>query len=707
MGLARWEDLTNQQTRFLAFDSTKLYRKSTTTESFDSGTSGTFGTRLTSWANYRGKLYLMFDNGGGSPSAAAVYDGTNISPAPFNTTLYSRGVVSYIDRLFFLYPRLQIVNHGDGNLFNYTSSVYDFAAAGGWTLSNITASNIVTNGVTVCRLYPTSTTASTAQLVQTIGVFTYTGLAGPIPAITPFDATRYVVWRCDVRNGHATYDMPLTLEWSLVTSWEGTKAYVIGDLISDGTYLQRCTAAGTSGGIAPAWATTVGAVTADAGTLRWTNEGLDVIGSTPYILPNATAAPEWTTLFVTANVPQCTNNAYISPRLKMFNAAIPTITLAPIEISLRDGLADGDPAKRNYGQQFTTGDYFYPFVNTESTASATVNIEDLVWSETAQPNRIRAANTYKLREVAGLLTGGTVLKGRLVTFKRTGFWIFKGTEDPDNPVLPETPARVGIGSLSPVSLDVLDDELFWIAENECYRMKLGSEPVPFCGDSMREEIMSRGVNWVESQSTYNLPILSIDSKNSEVYVYTQKGKLYIYNLASEAWSVCDIQSREVAGMLFNPVTGKMQISLGGKGLIRLDDTVTSKDTIDNTATQYPVSKDITLRPFELTYPRAELCLHDVGVYHLVTASQSAEVLYCYTSVDRGATFSRFVEVRFDTAVPRIPFSMYQFGLTVLPKISHVGSAGRAAWSLSKAEALVELLTGEWPWIQPTQIAASL
>jgi hypothetical protein len=53
-------------------------------------------------------------------------------------------------------------------------------------------------------------------------------------------------------------------------AWNALTAWVVGNLIVDGTgNLQRCTTAGTSAASVPAWATTIGATTAD-GTAVWT-----------------------------------------------------------------------------------------------------------------------------------------------------------------------------------------------------------------------------------------------------------------------------------------------------------------------------------------------------------------------------------------------------------------------------------------------------
>ena len=53
--------------------------------------------------------------------------------------------------------------------------------------------------------------------------------------------------------------------------WAATHAYSVGNVIVDSnSNIQRCTTSGTSGGSAPAWATTIGAHTNDSAPLVWT-----------------------------------------------------------------------------------------------------------------------------------------------------------------------------------------------------------------------------------------------------------------------------------------------------------------------------------------------------------------------------------------------------------------------------------------------------
>jgi hypothetical protein len=467
--------------------------------------------------------------------------------------------------------------------------------------------------------------------------------------------------------------------------------------------------------------------------VTFVNEGPDVIGSLEgTVFAAAEGSPSaWQTFYVEAQLPLASvgpasnNPAYlVVPTLKFYNSTQSSLTtIVPIDVSFRDGLPDGDARKQNFGLQMTLGSFRYPFINTETALTATVNLESVIWSETSDPKTIRASNTFEPKEAAGLPTAACVLSGRYIMFKRRAFWVFKGTSDPDNPILPESPATMTDGCLGPRALAVMDDEAYFIGENGVYRFRIGGYPQDICGEGMFETIMARGANWVENQSTYNMPLIAIDRKYREVWVYTQKGTLFCYHMADSnapsaasalfqqsgkgAWTQHDVGGAEVAAMAYNPITQEMEFSFGGHGLARLDPSVTAQDTIDNTGTLYPVTKDIILKPFELYAPRYELCLHDIGIYHLANYTQAGEALWAYISFDRGATYPKFNEVRFDQTKPRIPISIFEAGLSVQVKLSHIGSAGESAWCVSRAESTMELMGGEWPLSRPTQLGSNL
>lgn len=721
-GLMRWEDLANQQTRFLALDTLRnLYMKAATGETWGAAITGTLtASRVTDYANYRGKVYYMLDDGAGNPAAAAVFDSTTISAAPFNSVIVSRTITPFVDRLILGAPLLTTTN-----ILSITASPtvtlpsYALDNATYWTPTNVTVTSTTESGETIVRLTPSSTGASACQITTTAAITASKILA------SPDDLT--AVGTIFLRNNSAV-DFPITLELyfassALITYPGGSvpQNSLFATTVGGVVYIYEATTGGTVGAAPPAFGAGVGSITAD-NTVRWTNIGTDILGQHQDV---CAANGQWQRYDVSMLVNKTHSTLKIGMRLKFYNdAQTALVTLGTVDATLRDGLTDGDARKANYGWQITAGDRFFPFFNAESTNITTSMLNSWIWSETTQPKVFRGANSFEPQEAAGLPTAACVLSGRFIGFKRRAFWVFKGTSDPDNPLLPESPATMADGCLGPRAVAVFADEAFFIGENEVYSFRVGGYPRPLAGDAMFETIMERGANWVENQPVYNMPLIAIDRAYGEVWVYTQKGKLFCYHMPESSspsaasalfsgspnkgsWTTHDVAGAEVAAMAFNPITQEMEFSFGGHGLARLDPSVTAKDTIDDTGTLYAVTKEIILKPFELYSPRYELCLHDIGIYHLATYTQAGEALYAYISFDRGATYPRFNEVRFDPTNPRIPISIFQAGLSVQLKLSHVGSAGEAAWCVSRGEATMELMSGEWPLSRPAQIASTL
>lgn len=694
-GFAIWQDLANELQKTVATCSAdnKLYTKNANGQGYGTGLAGlTASARLTAYTNFLGKLYMAFDNGAGVPASMSVYDGTVLSAAPFNSTINCRSIAAFVDRLFLVYPKVSVFNaflNSTG-----TAAAYDLTT-GYWALTNITANNVTANGKTVCRLYPTSTTASSFRYNSTAAGFS----AGAL-GVQQNAATREVLWRAAFRNLHASYQMPITLEWTIVNSWIAATAYAVGEIVSDGTYQHRCTTAGVSGGGAPAWAVTVGGTTVD-NTVTWTNAGSDIIASLESYIPTATEADGLTPFWVPATVPDAPATVYVQVRCKFFNSATPTITLAPIDVSLKDGIADGNPRKANAGQQVTTGDFFFPFFNQESSMSAAVAIDAVIYSEIENAKQILARNTYPLSEIAGIATAAIVSNGRLVVFKRSGMWIFKGVVDPYEPILPESPA-IQVGCLGPRALDCSrDNVLYWIGEGHIYKMAVGSDPGPTEIDSpgMFEEIMARGSGWVETQSTYNLPLLAIDHANKDVWVYAQKGRIHVYSIQSGLWSYFDTNptatSAEVRAMIFDPASNRMLVSYGGAAATRFDETSDAQDSIvTGGGTAWDIRNDVVPKPFELFAARYEATLLEVGLFHLATLqSGSLSIRYSY---DRGVTYATPDGYPVTTWIgnPRIRLPLAATGESVTIKISRTGAGGSRNWSISKADAVLRVHRGE-------------
>lgn len=702
-GLARWEDLTNQRTTTVAMDATKLYKKPTTGTGWDAGTAGTIGTRLTDFANFMGKLYVMFDNGSGVPNGALVFDGTNISSTPFNSPIFGRTITPFIERVFIAYPRVTV------SPLTPNTDAYDWTNTARWVTTNVNISNVtLSTGVTVCRLSPTSTATSGCS------VRSRASAAAPESGILSLSAATtdtFVVWRGDFRGVDSLYDVPVTVELVLWTFKQSTQAYNVGDLLAataaDGnSYRYRVTVAGTTG-VGVVLGSTIGGTTVD-GTVTWLNQGSNVVAAVETTIPNISSTPDGVTVFVLASIPAHTNTTTLTPRLKFYNTLNPALTtLAPIDISLKDGIADGDLRKANRGQQWTLGDTDFPFFNCETATSATVDLDQIIFSEINQPKRILAKNYVTLPEVAGLPTAAAVVGGRYIVFKRRGMWQFMRTSDPNIPILPERPAVIGMGCLGPRALDTWMDELFWIGEDEIYRMRIGEDPKPICGPGMREAILTQGSAWCESQSSGKMPLLAIDPKNKEVWVYTQLAKLFVYNLETERWSTVifldGVSPIAIRSLLFDTIGRRMLLSMEvNNGVHRLDESSSANDALTSSGTLLPpVVNTITFKTIEAFVPeRFELQLEGVDVYHNATATPTAgDIITLLCSLDRGVTFTVVNGPNaLDTSDALIPLPLVTMGHSITLKLTREGSGGAAKWSISKAMARVKVLSGEYYYV---------
>jgi hypothetical protein len=287
-------------------------------------------------------------------------------------------------------------------------------------------------------------------------------------------------------------------------------------------------------------------------------------------------------------------------------------------------------------------------------------------------------------------------------------WIFKGNADIFEPVLPESSA-LQVGCIGPLALACSrDNVLYWIGENHVYKMAVGTDPGPTEIDSpgMYEEIFARGSNWVENQATYNMPILAIDHANKDVWIYTQKGKIYVYSIRSGLWSYLDTNPTgtpaEVAAMIFDPVSNRMLVSFGGQSATRFDETSDLQDSIlTGGATPWNIANQIIPKPFELFSARYEATLLEVGLFHLATIQNgSLNLEYSY---DRGVTWNSIAGYPVTSWLgnPRIRLPIAATGESVTIRLSRTGAGGARNFAISKADAVLRVHRGESPKVNAT------
>lgn len=674
------------------------------------GTGSIYNRAVDDSSMYGASLYLVGYNSVTSRYVVSAFNGVTVDESPlgerFTYSLAPRTLCSYIGRLFVGAPVL-VVSPVD---FSYDLS--------GWTLANCSTNSAADGSRTVQTLTPTATTGATISL-NTVVDSRFT--------------VRDVVWQFQIAAMHPTYRIPLTLKFRYIRGRLPNTAYTLADVVTPDTgpngFRYRYTTAGTSSAGSPVYPTTIGATVAD-GTAVLTCESTDVLSSSEIFAPSLSDTDKFQSFTLATRIPDQPVTA--PPQVQItrqvdFGHGGAAVTLASIKISSKDGLDDTNPSKENHGQQLTVGSFAYPFFNIEDSAEATIDHGDYIyWTEpfgTTAP----AQNSYRLSEHPGRVTVLREIHGRLVVFKRNAYWIFESTENPDIPVLPVGRARVGIGCLHPRAIDSFENVAYFIGDNEIYRWKDGSEPEPICGDGMRDEIMSKSsASWVESQSQPSRPLLCIDQKERFVWVYTQKGKLYCFDIDNESWSVHDAGGgatttnvgSEIVDMAFNSTTGKVYVSFlnapagfGTAGLSRLDASVSpAEDQISSSGT-LPVHAEIWPRPIELSGPRYDIRIDQMRFHHAITADQTGQTTTAYVSFDQGITFPKSNQI---TVSPLsageytpVTIPLWQSWGTLQLRLLHSGKGQAASFNVSTMEADVKVLRGEYPKSVPTAGSASL
>lgn len=710
-GLAKWYDDATDAQRVIALAAdasinVKDASGETYTVDADTVVGGGALTYIRDSASYRGRLYTLLTSVGGVMAGIRYF--CSYSGAGFDQIELDREDVLAIepDSIAVFKERMMyggVMLAVDDLLRNSNVDMpYDPSL---WTAANVNTSSLTVGAGTLYRATPSNTTTAS--------------LTGPT-INTSGGAT--VTFRAMLRGVHQTYTMPVTLSLKYVPAdWAAGTTYVANDFVGPGNgYVYRCTVGGSSHAVTePTWPTTIGGTVTD-NTVTWKCEATDVPVSSKVYIPSATDSDEFLAFYVTGK-----NLVTKVAPVITFGHDGAAITLASVDFGFKDGLANGDPRKENHGQQVTLGPFCYPFANEDnSSGNYDADFRDhIFWSEVGLPENIEAANYYKISEIPGPITVIRALGGKLVAFKRRAFWIFGATNDPDNPILPEGDARVGIGCVNPKAIDIFEDAAYFIGENEIYRMTLGDAPEPLCGEGMRDEIMNKASGaWVETLSqtadgqAAQRPLLAIDQNKRRMWVYTQKGKLYCYDLDAKVWSVHDAGGTassntgyQVTDMLYCGNTGSLYVAFYSSsdatiGLARLDETQTgAEDTLAASGT-LPVYKDIWLRPVEVD-SREDVCLEQLDIYHKITASQTSQTLTAYHSFDHGANFSTFETL---TVSPvsggeydpiQIPY--YQSGGTILPRILHSGKGGAENFNISRIVATVEVLSGDGAYPQET------
>jgi hypothetical protein len=725
-GLGLWYDELNRMARLVAADvnsgTYKFYAKGTSGETWSeiaSNSSGIFVTTILDQVSYRGSWFASVPTviGGSSPAFVNSYDGTtfklgdSLPFAPYSMTVFK-------ERMVYGGVRFSGTNLVDD------IDVYAYDAINKWTRTTTEATEITGNGTTTYRITPTATTGSEVSLLVPSGVANYFG---------SLQEDTYT-FLCELGAVSESYDMPVTVQVKYASARANLTEYAIGQIVVPATpngLRYRCTVAGTSDAAPPVYPTALTSPYVTDGTVTWMLDGSDVANKKETKILAVSKLAGWTPTYVTVTIP---NGADTDLRLviKFGTTATPTITLAPLDFAFLDGLPEDDPRKRNHGQQFTPGDFTFPFFSNETTDPFVIDQPDHVYlSEPLQPRTFKASRNYRLTERPGAITAARAVGEKLALCKAGARWLFGATESPSIPILPEGSAQFDSGPLNPKAGEVGPDGAFYyVGDTGVFRWDVvRNNTTELCGDAMRDEIMNKNAaSWCESQpAPANRALLAIDQRNREMYVYTQKGKWYVKSLDAPpgaGWVTHDAGGGDsvnpvgyqICDMAYNPTTGNMYFAFttaaaGTAGLARLDPTVTPAQDSISTSGTLPVWAEIWPRPIEAMTPSVDVQVNTIRFYHKVTESQAGQTMRGDISFDQGVSFTK--SLTFDLAplstggfVP-LEFPTFQAWNTIQTRLVHSGEGGAGNFAVSRIEADIMVLRGYYPKSAITSGASTL
>lgn len=710
-GFALWDDLTNGVQRLIAVrnntaSASDLYMKSATTETWSGATNfASSGGSLSDFTNYRGTLYFTLTSTLGqlqNPGGLYAWDGVSIKQSPLGgETLYSRTVTSFIDRLFLGNVRASVVNQlGTTNAYNPTA----------WTAVNTTTTTITQGATVIGRITPTNTTTASIRIADQYTV-----------AASANDT--HLVYRLDLRNTSASYAVPFTADIYFSQPWVTLTAYAAGAIRVPTTlngFRYRVTVAGTAAAGEPVWPTTVGTTVAD-GTVTWVCEGSDSVAALQAFLPSLSDDGSFTSYWVEGAVPANPASTKVGCRIKFGNDSITTIALTPIDIAQKDGVTDGSPYKKCFGQQLTVGRFQYPFFNQESSGTAIQALtESLYWTETGDPTNLRGSNFYRLQESPGDVTAAATVGSRYVVFKDRGMWVFSGTADPDDPIVLEN-YYGNVGCIGPRHVIVYSGVLYFVSKYEVYRWTPGRDPAPLAGAAMQSFIFtdpSYGMTFTKASLGYCL----VDEKRRDLRFSNGNVYEYVYNLDRECWSISfwkiGILTVTPSLQIFYPRTSALYATTpaGLTSIYRVDETSSAADADSAT----PCRAVLTLRPLDVS-PGSEVLLEELAIRHSCSADQTGSTFTVGVALDDVASFSKTNQVTISPAVDgwtgggldsfpsgRISVPLFQTGQRMTLQLVHSGNAGIKTFALAPiVEVTLQNKRDNWQLVNPTAGSANL
>ncbi len=425
-------------------------------------------------------------------------------------------------------------------------------------------------------------------------------------------------------------------------------------------------------------------------------------------VPSRTVTPEWTTYTFQTQLP-ATTEIYV--KYKAGNTSVATSPLKSFDVA--DFQVAGPLAR---GIQVTVGRYAYQYRTVDPAAQLIrddAHPNRVIWCEADDPTEWRAANYIDLTESPGPVRVIRKGSGRLMVYKDNAIWVYRGVANPDLPLQRERVLQ-NIGCGQPRAIDRFEDHHFFIdaIRGEVYRWDISGEPVPLCGDRMREYMFA-------ASGLVTTPVLQVDSDNREVWVYTQTGVVFVYNLVLQSWTRHDIRTVGGTAATINDLIymkaesetrRAMWASINGTPAQVVKLTVgQTQDVVQGTTTSPTASYEF--------HPMAQHATDDVTVEslaidHQITGSQTGSTTKASVSRDGGATFPDAITV---TLAPlatagvskRMQVPVWQTSQDVVVKVEHTGLAGPEYFNFTGGDTTVNSRGRGTQKTNPTPVSSTL
>lgn len=509
----------------------------------------------------------------------------------------------------------------------------------------------------------------------------------------------------DLLNTDPVNEMPITIEAFLSNpAIERSTSYTVG-FIAIATsesewYTFICTTAGVTAATAPSYAVAVGATVTD-GAAVFRNMGKSVIGSFEVMLPTAASAnAAWQqAAFSVTYTPPGGETAMLGIRYRFGTSTAATWPTSLVQIGNKDGKAHGDPTKENRGVQVTAGTLSAPFVQSDTSyTELQSDTDDSIWWTEPDSFEIFSLNFAKLSQIPGEITAICCpIAGRMIIYKASMAVVYQLGTDVNLPFIEER-ALIEYGCGNTRAWDVFEDTVYTVSpiQSEVFSFDGSGMPVPLCGPGMRDAVFGKTTNAVAVTEQR----LGIDREKRELYVYTQKNQVFVYNLDTKMWSIRTLYIQGQEMMRVGDLAwayDKFTMVSSPSGLLLRDSSENVGTDSDSTGTENSVPMEYWL-PM-LAGPGELWALIEKFLLHYRSKVTSSFVVSL--SRDGGETWVELIHGELPVApgirTDYVEIPLWVSGSQPWVKIHRLGQAGRDSFRMVGLKAHIQIMGETIPY----------